>query len=36
VVLHQGTVIERAGADQFFNAPATQQARAFLAGELLL
>jgi tungstate transport system ATP-binding protein len=36
VLLHQGAVIERASADPFFNAPATQQARAFLAGELLL
>jgi len=36
VLLHRGTIVERAAADQFFNSPATKEARAFLAGELLL
>jgi tungstate transport system ATP-binding protein len=36
VLLHRGTIVERATADQFFKAPATKEAQAFLAGELLL
>jgi tungstate transport system ATP-binding protein len=36
VLLHRGTVIETASADQFFKSPATKEAQAFLAGELLL
>lgn len=36
VLLHRGTVIETASAHQFFKSPATKEAQAFLAGELLL
>jgi tungstate transport system ATP-binding protein len=36
VLLHRGTVVETAAADQFFKSPATAEARTFLAGELLL
>ncbi|HWG71297.1 MAG TPA: ATP-binding cassette domain-containing protein [Steroidobacteraceae bacterium] len=36
VLLHRGTIVERAAVDRFFNAPATKEAQAFLAGELLL
>lgn len=36
VLLHRGAVVERAAADQFFNSPATEEARHFLAGELLI
>jgi len=36
VLLHRGVIVERAAADQFFGAPATREAQAFLAGELLL
>jgi tungstate transport system ATP-binding protein len=36
VLLHRGTIVERAVADQFFHSPATKEAQAFLAGELLL
>jgi tungstate transport system ATP-binding protein len=36
VLLHRGTIVERAAADQFFKSPATKEAQAFLAGELLL
>jgi tungstate transport system ATP-binding protein len=36
VLLHRGTVIETAPAQRFFKSPATQEAQAFLAGELLL
>jgi tungstate transport system ATP-binding protein len=36
VLLHRGTIVERAAADQFFNSPATEEAQRFLAGELLL
>jgi len=36
VLLHRGTIVERAAVDQFFNSPATKEAQAFLAGELLL
>jgi tungstate transport system ATP-binding protein len=35
VLLHRGTIVERAAVDQFFSAPATKEAQAFLAGELL-
>src|ERR1700733_4287115 len=36
VLLHRGTIVERAAVDQFFNSPATKEAQAFLAGELFL
>jgi tungstate transport system ATP-binding protein len=36
VLLHRGAMVERATVDQFFNSPATKEAQAFLAGELLL
>jgi tungstate transport system ATP-binding protein len=32
--LHQGRLVERAAADDFFNHPRTTEARAFLEGEL--
>jgi len=35
VFLHRGRLIERAPANDFFSAPASPEARAFLAGELL-
>ena len=36
VFLHKGKVLEQGEAHEFFRAPATAQARAFLAGELVL
>ena len=36
VLLHRGAIVETAPADRFFKGPATTEARAFLAGELLL
>jgi tungstate transport system ATP-binding protein len=36
VLLHRGRVIETAPAAQFFTEPRTQEARNFVAGELLL
>jgi tungstate transport system ATP-binding protein len=36
VVLHRGQVIERGPAEKFFAAPSTEEARRFLAGELLI
>jgi tungstate transport system ATP-binding protein len=36
VFLHRGSVIERGPADAFFAAPATDDARRFLAGDLLI
>ncbi len=36
VVLHKGRVLEQREAHEFFRAPTTTQARAFLAGELVL
>jgi tungstate transport system ATP-binding protein len=36
VLLHRGRVIESASADSFFHSPTTAEARAFLAGELLI
>jgi tungstate transport system ATP-binding protein len=36
VLLHRGRVIEYAPAERFFAAPATQEARKFIAGELLV
>ena len=36
VLLHRGAVIESGTADAFFTAPATDEARRFLAGELLI
>lgn len=36
VLLHRGTIVERAPADEFFRSPATKEAQVFLAGELLL
>ncbi len=35
VFLHRGRLIERAPAEDFFSAPASPEARAFLAGDLL-
>src|SRR5512134_1217681 len=34
IYLHQGRVVERASADQFFSQPATAEAAAFIRGEL--
>jgi tungstate transport system ATP-binding protein len=34
IYLHQGRVVERAPADQFFSQPATAEAAAFIKGEL--
>jgi len=36
VLLHRGRLIETAPAAEFFNAPRTQEARKFIAGELLV
>jgi tungstate transport system ATP-binding protein len=36
VLLHRGRVIESADSETFFRSPATSEARAFLAGELLI
>jgi tungstate transport system ATP-binding protein len=36
VLLHRGRLIESAPAEEFFNAPRTQEARKFIAGELLV
>jgi tungstate transport system ATP-binding protein len=36
VLLHRGRVIERANAVEFLNSPKTDEAKAFLAGELLV
>jgi tungstate transport system ATP-binding protein len=36
VLLDRGMIVERAAAAQFFKSPATKEAQAFLAGELLL
>jgi tungstate transport system ATP-binding protein len=36
VLLHRGSVVESGSAERFFAEPATQEARRFLAGELLL
>jgi tungstate transport system ATP-binding protein len=36
VLLHRGRIIERAGVPEFLNAPRTAEARAFVAGELLV
>jgi tungstate transport system ATP-binding protein len=36
VLLHRGRVAEQAAAEAFFTAPRTEEARRFLAGELLL
>jgi tungstate transport system ATP-binding protein len=36
VMLHRGRVVENAPASSFFNSPRTGQAKAFLAGELLI
>jgi len=36
VLLHHGRLIERASATEFLNAPKTDEAKAFLAGELLV
>jgi tungstate transport system ATP-binding protein len=36
VLLHRGRVVERAAAAEFLNAPKTQEARRFVAGELLV
>jgi len=36
VLLHRGHLLENAPAAEFFNAPRTQEARKFIAGELLV
>jgi tungstate transport system ATP-binding protein len=36
VLLHRGRLVERNAASSFFAAPATEEARRFLAGDLLL
>jgi tungstate transport system ATP-binding protein len=36
VLLHRGAVIESGSAERFFAAPATEEAKRFLAGELLI
>ena len=36
VLLHRGRIVERAGVPEFLNAPRTAEARAFVAGELLV
>jgi tungstate transport system ATP-binding protein len=36
VLLHRGRVVESGSADTFFSAPKTEEARRFLAGELLI
>jgi tungstate transport system ATP-binding protein len=36
VLMHRGRIIERAQSQAFFSAPKTEQARAFIAGELLV
>lgn len=36
ILMHQGRVLEKASAEQFFTAPATDAARRFVAGELLV
>jgi tungstate transport system ATP-binding protein len=36
VLLHRGRVVEAAAASRFFDAPATDEARKFIAGELLV
>ena len=35
IFMHQGRLIERAGAEEFFEHPRTPHAEAFLNGELL-
>jgi tungstate transport system ATP-binding protein len=35
IFLHRGHLVERAPAEDFFAAPQTAEARAFLSGELL-
>jgi hypothetical protein len=34
--LHRGCIVERAGVREFLTAPRTAEARAFVAGELLV
>jgi tungstate transport system ATP-binding protein len=36
VLMHRGRIIERSPADAFFSAPTTEEARRFIAGELLI
>jgi tungstate transport system ATP-binding protein len=36
VLMHRGRIIERAQSQAFFSAPKTEEARAFIAGELLV
>jgi tungstate transport system ATP-binding protein len=36
VLLHRGRLIETGAASSFFNIPQTGEARAFIAGELLI
>jgi tungstate transport system ATP-binding protein len=36
VVLHRGRLVEHTGAEEFFTSPRTDEARRFIAGELLV
>jgi tungstate transport system ATP-binding protein len=36
VLLHRGRVIEQSDVERFFSAPQTDEARRFIAGELLV
>jgi tungstate transport system ATP-binding protein len=36
ILLHRGRIMERASGARFFNAPETQEARTFIAGDLLV
>jgi tungstate transport system ATP-binding protein len=36
VLLHRGRLIENSPAEEFFSAPRTDDARKFIAGELLV
>ena len=36
ILMHQGKIVEKASAAQFFGAPATEAAQRFVAGELLI
>ena len=35
IFIHDGRVLERAGAEQFFSGPSSRAAAAFIKGELL-
>jgi tungstate transport system ATP-binding protein len=36
ILLHRGRVVDMADANEFFASPGTQEARKFIAGELLI